>query len=35
MKHQISASPIIITGTGLWTPEHIITNEELVDSYND
>ncbi len=24
----------ILTGTGLWTPEHIITNEELVDSFN-
>lgn len=24
----------ILTGTGLWTPEHIITNEELVESFN-
>ena len=24
----------VISGTGLWTPEHIITNEELVASYN-
>lgn len=24
----------IITGTGLWTPEHIVTNEELVESFN-
>ena len=25
---------IVISGTGLWTPDHHITNEELVDSYN-
>ncbi|MBU3021512.1 beta-ketoacyl-ACP synthase III [Aestuariibacter sp. A3R04] len=25
---------ILISGVGLWTPEHVITNEELVDSYN-
>ncbi len=25
---------IVISGTGLWTPPHSITNEELVDSYN-
>lgn len=25
---------IVISGVGLWTPEHVITNEELVDSYN-
>ncbi len=25
---------VVISGTGLWTPEHIITNEELVESYN-
>jgi beta-ketodecanoyl-[acyl-carrier-protein] synthase len=24
----------IISGSGLWTPEHIITNEELVESFN-
>ncbi|MBX3168567.1 MAG: beta-ketoacyl-ACP synthase III [Candidatus Eremiobacteraeota bacterium] len=24
----------ILTGTGLWTPENIITNEELVQSFN-
>lgn len=24
----------ILTGTGLWTPENIITNEELVESFN-
>ena len=25
---------VVISGTGLFTPEHIITNEELVDAYN-
>ncbi len=25
---------IVISGTGLWTPPHVVTNEELVDSYN-
>lgn len=25
---------VVITGAGLWTPENTITNEELVDSYN-
>ncbi|BFM14408.1 beta-ketoacyl-ACP synthase III [Maricurvus nonylphenolicus] len=25
---------IVISGSGLWTPEHTVTNEELVDSYN-
>jgi beta-ketodecanoyl-[acyl-carrier-protein] synthase len=31
-----SAKPysVVISGTGLFTPEHIITNEELVASYN-
>ena len=24
----------MLTGTGLWTPEHIISNEELVESFN-
>lgn len=27
-------SKIVISGTGIFTPPHIITNEELVDSYN-
>lgn len=33
---MLSSKPnsVVISGTGLWTPEHIITNEELVDSYN-
>ncbi|PID39548.1 MAG: beta-ketoacyl-ACP synthase III, partial [Proteobacteria bacterium] len=26
--------PPVISGSGLWTPEHIITNEELVAAYN-
>ena len=26
--------PVVISGTGLWKPDHIITNEELVNSYN-
>ena len=25
---------VVISGTGLWTPDHVITNEELVASYN-
>jgi len=25
---------IVISGSGLWKPSHIITNEELVDAYN-
>jgi len=27
-------SSVVISGVGLWTPAHSITNEELVDSYN-
>lgn len=27
-------TPIVISGYGLWTPEHSITNEELVEAYN-
>ncbi|MBC2744307.1 MAG: beta-ketoacyl-ACP synthase III [Desulfosarcina sp.] len=26
---------IVISGSGLWTPEHVITNDELVASYNE
>jgi beta-ketodecanoyl-[acyl-carrier-protein] synthase len=26
--------PVVISGTGLWTPDHVITNEELVASFN-
>ena len=25
---------VVISGAGLWKPPHIITNEELVGSYN-
>ncbi len=26
---------VVLSGSGLWTPDHVITNEELVTSYND
>ena len=26
--------PVVISGVGLWHPEHVITNEELVAAYN-
>jgi len=29
-----SSTNIVISGTGMWTSPHTITNEELVDSYN-
>jgi beta-ketodecanoyl-[acyl-carrier-protein] synthase len=29
-----SSPKIIISGSGIWTPSNIITNEELVESYN-
>jgi beta-ketodecanoyl-[acyl-carrier-protein] synthase len=29
-----SSSKIVISGSGLWTPSNVITNEELVASYN-
>ncbi len=25
---------VVLSGSGLWTPEHSITNEELIDAYN-
>ncbi len=28
------SSNVVISGSGLWTPEHVITNEELVAAYN-
>jgi len=28
-------NPVYITGTGVWTPDNIITNEELVASFNE
>ena len=27
-------SRVVISGSGLWTPDHIITNDELVTAYN-
>lgn len=30
----ISSPGIVISGSGLWTPANVITNEELVESYN-
>ncbi|WP_319407606.1 beta-ketoacyl-ACP synthase III [uncultured Desulfosarcina sp.] len=32
-----SAKPptVVISGSGLWTPDHIITNDELVAAYNE
>jgi beta-ketodecanoyl-[acyl-carrier-protein] synthase len=31
---KVSLNTVVISGSGLWTPEHIITNDELVASYN-
>jgi len=33
MTTNLSPS-IVISGSGIWTPSNIITNDELVDSYN-
>ncbi len=30
----MSDSTVVISGMGIWNPEHSISNEELVDSYN-
>lgn len=30
----MTETKVVISGAGLWNPEHIITNEELVESYN-
>ena len=27
-------NPVVISGTGLWNPPHVISNEELVAAYN-
>ena len=27
-------NPVVISGVGLWHPEHVVTNAELVESYN-
>ncbi|WP_158967567.1 beta-ketoacyl-ACP synthase III [Paraglaciecola sp. L3A3] len=29
------STSVVVSGSGLWTPENCISNEELVDSYND
>jgi len=34
MTTMNSSHKIVISGSGLWTPSNIITNEELVASYN-
>ena len=31
---KVTPHAVVISGTGLYTPENIITNEELVDAYN-
>lgn len=31
----MSQDSVVISGTGLWTPEESITNEELVESFNE
>lgn len=31
---QQSADDVVISGTGLWTPDHVVTNEELVSALN-
>ena len=34
MSFAIQSNSAVISGTGLWIPEHSISNEELVDAYN-
>jgi beta-ketodecanoyl-[acyl-carrier-protein] synthase len=34
MATNHSPHRIVISGSGLWTPPNVITNEELVASYN-
>lgn len=35
MASTLASSPAVaITGVGLWKPEHVVTNEELVTAYN-
>lgn len=31
---SMQLNPVVIGGSGLWTPEHTITNAELVAAYN-
>ena len=33
MPNSASTS-VVISGSGLWTPEYIVTNDELVTAYN-
>jgi beta-ketodecanoyl-[acyl-carrier-protein] synthase len=34
MRQHEPCSEVVISGSGLWTPEHVITNEELVAALN-
>lgn len=34
MQESNTKPKIVISGSGLWTPRNVITNDELVDSYN-
>ncbi|MEJ2675429.1 MAG: beta-ketoacyl-ACP synthase III [Acidihalobacter sp.] len=34
MSHSLSRSKVVISGTGLFTPDETITNAELVESFN-
>ena len=34
MMPTANSRSVVLSGSGLWTPEHVITNEELVDAYN-
>lgn len=35
MQKVLTETPVVISGTGLFTPPHAITNEELVQAHND
>ncbi|RJP96097.1 MAG: beta-ketoacyl-ACP synthase III [Desulfobacteraceae bacterium] len=34
MRTTVPPTGVVISGSGIWTPPHIITNDELVDAYN-
>lgn len=34
MRLPQPSADVVISGTGLWTPQHVITNEELVEALN-
>ena len=34
MLERLFMSDVVISGTGIWAPEHTISNEELVDAFN-